>query len=270
MQTKISCLPVSLYKEFFEGRLTIETWSEKAKALGLAAIDINALFIREKSEEDIAEIRKRLSLPVLMVSAYSDFTHPDKAERARVIETAKADMRRAKAIGAAYIRLTAGQHHPEADEAEMLSWARDGFLECAKVSEETGVKILLENHSQPGAWAYPDYVFDTERFLKTWAALSDLPIGVNFDTANAYALGAWEQLLAAVSGRIETVHLNDLSSLSPLGFALVGAGIVPLGEMMEAIYKTGFSGAVCIEEASFTCWDGISRAATFAKELCQK
>lgn len=269
MEKTISCLPVSLYKEFFEGRLTIPEWSKKAKEFGLSSIDINALFIREKSEEDIAAICRELSVPVLMVSAYSDFTHPDESERKKVIETAKADMKRAAAIGAKYIRLTAGQHHPDADEGEMLAWVKEGFGACAETSRETGVTILLENHSQPGAWAYPDYVFDTERFLKTWDALSELPIGVNFDTANAYALGDWKRLLAAVAGRIETVHLNDLTAVDPLGFALVGAGIVPLSDMMDAINQTGFCGAVCIEEASFTGWDGISRAADFAKELCQ-
>ena len=77
MNAKISCLPVSLYSEFFAGERTIPQWSRQAQELGLDAVDINALFLREKSDEEIAQIRKELTLPVLMVSAYSDFTLPD-------------------------------------------------------------------------------------------------------------------------------------------------------------------------------------------------
>ena len=61
MDAKISCLPVSLYKEFFAGDRTIEQWSKQAAALGLDSIDINALFIRDMSMEQIAQIRKALT-----------------------------------------------------------------------------------------------------------------------------------------------------------------------------------------------------------------
>ena len=119
MQANISCLPVSLYSEFFAGERTILQWSQQAKELGLDTVDINALFIREKSEEELAQIRQQLAIPVLMVSAYSDFTLPDPQARAEAVEVAKADIRRAAAIGAKYIRLTAGQAYPDQDDEEM-------------------------------------------------------------------------------------------------------------------------------------------------------
>jgi sugar phosphate isomerase/epimerase len=129
------------------------------------------------------------------------------------------------------------------------------------------LEILLENHSQPGAWKYPDFDFHMDRFLTLWDELKELPISVNFDTANAYALKDWKRLLNAVTGRIATIHLNDLASVEPLAFARVGEGIVPLEEMVRAVYATGYEGPICIEEAGFQGWEGTVKAVEYTCQL---
>ena len=138
------------------------------------------------------------------------------------------------------------------------------------VAQAAGVGILLENHSKPGAWQYPDYNFHMERFLMLWEKLKDLPIHINFDTANSFALGDWKRILDAVAGRIATVHLNDLASVEPLAFTLVGDGIVPMEQMLDAVYATGFAGDLCIEEAAFRGFEGIELAAAYTKNLAKK
>lgn len=270
MQANISCLPVSLYSEFFAGERTIPQWSQQAKELGLDTVDINALFIREKSEEEITQIRQQLAIPVLMVSAYSDFTLPDPQARAEAVEIAKADIRRAAAIGAKYIRLTAGQAYPDQDDEEMCTRVYDCFATCVEVAKQYGVEILLENHSKPGAWQYIDYNFNMEHFLMLWDRLKSLPIHINFDTANAYALTDWKRILDAVAGRIATIHINDLASVEPLKFCLAGDGIVPMDEILDAVYATGFCGDICLEEAAFLGWEGIEKATAYTLELCRK
>lgn len=270
MQGKISCLPVSLYQDFFAGRITIAQWSEKAAQLGLDCVDINALFIREKTVDEIAEIRRKLTVPVLMVSAYSDFTHPQQQARKEALQTALEDMQRAKAIGAKYIRLTAGQAYPEQSDEEMCSRVYECFSVCAEKAKELGIEILLENHSKPGAWQYPDYNFHPQRFLRLWQRLKKLPISVNFDTANAYALGNWQEILAAVAGRIATVHINDLACVEPLTFCMAGAGVVPMEQMLAAIRATGFRGDICLEEAAFLGWEGLEKAVLYTLALTQK
>lgn len=264
---KISCLPVSLYKDFFAGIITIPRWSAEAAQLGLDCIDINALFIREKSVEQICQLRTQLTVPVLMVSAYSDFTLPEDDARQIALETALADMERAAAIGAKYIRLTAGQAYPGEDDEQMCRRVRDCFQVCCQKAQTLGLTILLENHSKPGAWQYPDYNFDLERFCMLWDMLKDLPISVNFDTANAWALGDWERILRAVAGRIATVHINDLSAIQPLTFCMAGAGIVPMKEILDVVYATGFCGDICLEEAAFLGWEGLRQAVTYTLAL---
>lgn len=270
MQGKISCLPVSLYNEFYGGNITIAQWSEKAGQLGLDAVDINALFIREKTLEQIAQIRRQLTVPVLMVSAYSDFTHPDETARRQILETALEDMQRAHAIGAKYIRLTAGQAYPEQQDEDVCGRVYDCFRVCAEKAKELGLEILLENHSKPGAWQYPDYNFHLERFLMLWERLKRLPISINFDTANAWALGDWQRILSAVAGRIATVHINDLASVEPLCFCGAGTGIVEMETMLKAVYDTGFCGDVCLEEAAFQGWEGLEKATAYTLALVKK
>lgn len=270
MEAKISCLPVSLYKEFFDGIRTIPQWSKQAQALGLDCVDINALFIRELSLDQIRNIRSQLTVPVLMVSAYSDFTLPEPSERAQALQTALADMERAAAIGARYIRLTAGQAYPRQDDAVMCQRVYDCFKVCCEKAEVLGLTILLENHSKPGAWQYVDYNFHLEHFLQLWNTLKELPISINFDTANAFALSDWKRILNAVAGRIATVHINDLASVEPLAFCLAGEGIVPMDEILDAVYATGFKGDICLEEAAFLGWEGIEKATAYTLALCRK
>lgn len=270
MEAKISCLPVSLYKEFFAGDRTIPQWSSQAKALGLGSVDINALFIREKSLYEIRAIRSELTVPVLMVSAYSDFTLPDPSARAQALQTALEDMDRAAAIGAKYIRLTAGQAYPGEDDAVMCQRVYDCFKVCCEKAQQLGLTILLENHSKPGAWQYIDYNFHLEHFLLLWDKLKELPISVNFDTANAYALTDWQKILDAVAGRIATVHINDLASIEPLQFCLAGSGIVPMEKIVDAVFATGFRGDICLEEAAFMGWEGIEKATAYTLALCKK
>jgi sugar phosphate isomerase/epimerase len=267
---RISCLPVSLYQEFFSGVRTIPQWSRQAAALGLDSVDINALFLREKSLEEIEALRKELTVPVLMVSAYSDFTLPDEKLREEAVQTALEDIARASAMGAKYIRLTAGQAYPNEPDDVMCQRVYDCFARCVPVAQENGVTILLENHSKPGAWQYIDYNFNMEHFLQLWEVLKPLPICVNFDTANAYALTDWKKILNAVAGRIATVHINDLSSVEPLTFCMAGAGLVPMEQIMDAVYATGFQGDICLEEAAFQGWEGIKKATAYTLKLCNK
>ena len=79
-----------------------------------------------------------------------------------------------------------------------------------------------------------------------------------------------QRILSAVAGRIATVHINDLASIEPLKFCLVGQGIVPMRQILDAVYATGFAGELCIEEAAFMGWEGIEKAAQFTLSLASK
>ena len=55
---KFSCLPVSLYQKFTSGLLDIPAWSVIASEMGLDSIDINAMFFKDLTLEQLVAVRK--------------------------------------------------------------------------------------------------------------------------------------------------------------------------------------------------------------------
>jgi len=234
-QLPVSCLPVSLFQRFFNQEETVLSWASYAAELGLDYIDMNRKCFLDMTVEEAKQAREKLAVPVMMVTTYSDFTNPDSNGLKMAIEDAKNDIKLSAAIGAKYIRLTAGQGYPDQPEHEMVDRIYHCFEECLPVAEEAGIRLLLENHSKPGAWQYPDFDFHFDRMLMLWEKVKELPIGINFDTANGYAVGNWRALVDAFGERIETIHINDLESIIPLKFGCVGEGIVPQTNILRAI-----------------------------------
>ena len=263
----LSCLPVSLFSAFFDRSMDVPAWSEAAAQMGLDRIDVNIRCLLDRDVDAVAAISRQLALPVLMVTTYSDFTNPTEEGRMLAVEQAKLDIRKTAALGASYLRLTAGQSYPDQDETGTIEGVYRCFEACIPDAEAAGIRLLIENHSKPGAWQYPDFNFHFDRMAALWQKLQALPIGVNYDTANAFAVEKWRDLLDLFRGRIETVHVNDLVSVQPLQFCCIGDGIVPLQEQFAAIYATGFNGPICIEEAGMQGLEGIRRSIDFTKQL---
>lgn len=268
--TKISCLPVSLFQDFFDRRLTLEGWASYAAELGMDYIDINRRCLLDMTASQAETARGKLARPIMMVTTYSDFTNPDPAALAAAVEDAKTDIALSAALGAKYLRLTAGQNYPGQSDEGMIERIRRCFEACVPVAQEAHLGLLLENHSKPGAWTYPDFDFHFERMMKLWEALRDLPIGVNFDTANGFAIKEWKAIADAFGERIETVHINDLASVEPLQFALVGEGIVPQIKILAEVFRLGFRGPICIEEAGFRGKEGIADAYQNTKTILRE
>ena len=266
----VSCLPVSLFQEFFDRKLTLTGWAEYAAGLGMDYIDINRRCLLDMTVAQAEETAEKLALPIMMVTTYSDFSNPAPEGLKAAVEAAKQDIALCRALKVKYLRLTAGQHYPDQPDDEVIDRIYKCFETCLPLAQEAGVGILLENHSKPGAWQYPDFDFHFERMLKLWEKMKDLPIGVNFDTANAYALENWRALVEAFGDRVETVHINELASISPLKFGCVGEGIVPQVEILREVYRNGFHGPICIEEACMRGKEGIETAFRNTKNILQE
>lgn len=261
---------MTLFQDFENGSITLPQWSKLAESAGLNHIDINRKCLGTMSLDEVRSQAEACTLPFLMVSTYSDFSNPEAEAREAAVKKAIEDMGYTRALGAQYIRLTAGQYYEEQTDKEAISRIYGCFEVAVKEAEKMGLKVLLENHSKPGAWRNPDFNFHQDRMLALWESLKELPIGVNYDVANAYAVGNWQLLMKTFGDRIETVHLNDLESLIPLRFCLVGKGIVNLKEQVKALKDMGFRGAFSLEEAGMEGRHGVIRAAGNVKRLLAK
>ena len=271
---KLSCLPVSLYNDIFTGKSTVADWIQLGAELGLDAVDFSIKFFPKRDTETIKQTRTALekyNMTPCMIACYSDFTHPDPAQRAQELTDLKADIALAKALGVEFLRVTAGQNHPGTERTAGVQWVTDGFRRALDEAEKHGITLAYENHTKGAPWEYWDFSQPTEIFLEILDALSDTPLGVCFDTANPLVLS--EDVLALleqVVHRIVVVHIFDLREVGVFEPVRVGTGASPIPQVFSRMRQAGYDGWLSIEEASRSGQKGFRQSIAFVQETWQQ
>lgn len=271
---KLSCLPVSFFREIIEGRMSVEAWARMGAALPLDAIDLSILFLPDRSPATVAAMRKGIEAAgtrVAMLTTYPDFTHPDAGQRERELALAEETVAVADGLGAELLRVTAGQAHPETGREEGTRWAVEGLRRLAERTRGSRVRLVYENHSKPGAWTYTDFSEPPEVFLAILRGTADAGLGVNFDTANATAFSPDPvALLEACLDRVVCIHAADTAVRGALKPVLLGTGLAPFAPIFRRLARAGWDNWICIEEASFQGQEGIAKATTFVRRAWEE
>ena len=98
---KLSCLPVTLFKDMINGKSTIGDWAAFAKELGLDGVDLSVLCVKDHTPVCVTAARKALDgedMECVMITTYPDFTNPDELQRERELAFANADVALASAL----------------------------------------------------------------------------------------------------------------------------------------------------------------------------
>ena len=271
---KLSCLPVSLYNDIFTGNSSVADWIQFGAELGLDAVDFSIKFFPERDAESVKQTRAALekhNITPCMLACYSDFTHPDPSQREQELTDLKADIALAKALGAEFIRVTAGQNHPGTERSVGVQWVTDGFRRALDAAEKHGITLAYENHTKGAPWNYWDFSQPTEIFLEILDALSDTPLGVCFDTANPLVLGEDVlTLLEQVVHRIVVVHIFDLREVRVFEPVRVGTGASPIPQVFSHMKQAGYDGWLSIEEASRSGQEGFTESIVFVRKRWQQ
>jgi sugar phosphate isomerase/epimerase len=266
---KFSCLPVSFFGDIQAGRMSVREWASCARQEGLDSIDISIMFVQNHTPVYLRRLAEDLAnerMAITMLTTYPDFSHPDPRQREREMEFARHDIAIAAALGAKYLRILAGQAHPETPVREGISWVVDSFSRLDEVAARHGVVLLYENHSKPGAWKYVDFSYPTNIFLEIFGRISQTGIRVNFDTCNTLAYGDDPMpVLEEVLHKLETIHAADTACKGEFAPVLLGTGIVPFTQIFSRLKKAGFDRWICLEEASQTGREGLAAAVKFVK-----
>jgi len=268
---KISCLPVSLFSEIIGGKIPLAEWFEIASRSGLDGADISMNFIQGHCATYLNSLRKIIKsspLPLVMCTTYPDFTHPDPDQRERELAYVTSDIAVCSELGIPYLRVLAGQKHPDTKIDDGIRYAIDYLRKAAQVADRFGVKLLYEDHAKPGAWDYIDMTFPPELFLRVVDGIWDTSIGINFDTGNIVAFGADPvPIIKKVLPKIETIHVTDMAKYGEFSPVLIGTGVVPLKECFKTLKEGGFDNWLCIEEASNQGIDGVRKATENTRRL---
>jgi sugar phosphate isomerase/epimerase len=210
---KLSCLPVSFFSDIIDGRMSVFDWAKMASSCGLDGLDISILFVPDRSPGKLANLRREIEsigMGIIMVTSYPDFTHPDPVQRQKELILEQQVVETAAALGADFVRVTAGQAHPETSRQDGIAWAIEGLCKLQESTRDFGVTLVYENHSKPGAWDYTDFCEPPDIFLEIVRGTADVGLGVNFDAGNAATFADDPcELLRAVMPRVVTVHASD-------------------------------------------------------------
>lgn len=266
---KLSCLPVSLYDDIFTEKSTVTDWIQLGAELGLDAVDFSIKFFPKRDTETINNTRaalEKFNIEACMIACYCDFTHPDAAQRTQELTDLKADIGLAKALGVKFIRVTAGQNHPDTEREAGVRWVTDGFRRALDEAEKQGITLAYENHTKGAPWNYWDFSQPTEIFLEILDALSDTPLGVCFDTANPLVLGEDVlTLLEKVIQRIVVLHIFDLRAVRIFEPVRVGTGASPIQPIFARLRQAGYEGWFSIEEASRSGRQGFEASIAYVQ-----
>lgn len=268
---KLSVLPVSLFSSISSGEISLAQWAEHAQNLGLDGFDASILFFKNSTPTFLQGIKqemkdRQIHIQPTMVSCYPDFTNPEPMELERQIDYLTRDFALISDLGFKYARVTAGQNHPNLDLQETAKRCVGCFERMIPVSQKYGIEMVFENHSKPGAWPLIDFSFEKEAFLAVYEKMKDLPMSINFDTANAVACGAnATELLETVIDKVKTIHLNDTLTIGSWTPCTIGEGLVDFDSIFAVLNKHKFDNWVCIEEASGKGFPGIDQSVKFAR-----
>lgn len=271
----MSCLSVSLFSAILSGEMTIREYARFCKDLGLDGFDLGLIQFKNHTPTYIEQVKRDIAeegIPLVMVTTYPDFTHPDALQREREFDFLMHDIALASAIGAKFLRITAGQAHPDTSEEEGIKWTVEYFRKAAPISDKYGISLVYEDHSKPGAWNYMDFSNPPHIFLKIADQIKDTSIGINFDTANILVAGEEKTIdvLDQVVDQVKTVHVAETGTKGKMDPVPLGSGIVPFCDIFRYLKSKNFEGWLCIEEWGNKGTDGVKEAVDFVKETWQE
>lgn len=270
---RLSCLPVSLYADFVAGRRTLGDWFRMAAGLGLDGADLSVSHVTSRAPAYLDGVRREAQeagVEIVMLATYSDFTHPDAAERARQVEGVRDWIEAGARLGVSYLRLTAGQNHPGVSEDEGLDWASTGLTACLDDAAAAGVRLLYENHVRGAVWTNNDFTQPAERFLEVVRRTAGSDLQLLFDTANCLALEDDPlDVLRQVQDRVGAIHLSDIRRAGAFEPTVIGTGAAPIEALLRIMVERGYDGWISIEEGSRSGDSAFATAVTFADQAWQ-
>jgi sugar phosphate isomerase/epimerase len=271
---KFSCLPVSLYADISAGHRTLADWFRFAAELGLNGADISVAHLESRDRDYLTGLRRQaetagVKIPIMVT--YTDFTHPDAAERKRQTNSLKQIIDAAAPLGISYLRVTAGQAHPGVTRDDGIGWAVEGLTACLDHADDMGITLTYENHTIGYGWSHYDFSQPAEIFLEIVQRTEGSGLRILFDTANPLARSEDPlAILEAVKHRLAIVHVRDIRQAGSFEPVVIGTGSSPVRAIFERLHELNYTGWISVEEASRTGEDGFRQAIPYTMALWEE
>ena len=283
-EPRISVFPKCWFDDFVAGRRDYEQWIRNAAGLCGEGIEHYDGFMRSEAEI-VAAIRAcgETAQPTSMMCFSPDFTHPDRAERARQVERQKAAIDLTVRFGARHCRTLSGQRRPEISREQGIAWTVEAIERSLDYAEKRDVVLCLENHYKDSTWRYPEFAQGEDVYLEVLARIPSPRLGVQYDPSNA-VVGGYDPIafLDKVLPRVVTMHASDRSLAKgatlddlkeadgSLGYSTTlqhgetGKGLIDYDAIFSRLAAAGFAGWISVEDG-MNGLDEIARSVDFLK-----
>ncbi len=170
---KLALYGVSYNGLFYKGSfLTLEEVIEKAVQMKYDGIEIEAkrpqsspLDLDKEDRERLKGLAEEKKIEIPVVAAYNNFTSPVLIHRENELLMLREQIKLARDLGARIVRVFAAwggwtmrdgkgiydmvlrYEYPDVTRIEQWKWCKDCLRESAKVAEDYGITLALQNHS---------------------------------------------------------------------------------------------------------------------------
>ncbi|HVQ15661.1 MAG TPA: sugar phosphate isomerase/epimerase family protein [Vicinamibacterales bacterium] len=283
VQPRISVFPKCYFDQLCRGDMEYSSWIRSAATLGAEGLEHYDGFIRGRTA-DVVSLMTDTGQTSSMLCFSPDFTHPDRAERARQIERQQAAIDLAVTLGTRFCRTLSGQRHQGLTRSDGMARTVEGLLRAMEYAERRDVVLCLENHYKDGTWQYPEFAQPEEIFLEILDRVDSPRLGVQYDPSNAL-VGGYDPIrfLEKVLPRVVTMHASDryltpgatidelrhsdgtIGYSDKLRHGETGQGLIDYDAIFRILAGAQFSGWISVEDG-VNGLEELQRSIAFLKQ----
>jgi sugar phosphate isomerase/epimerase len=227
----------------------IEEIPRRAKAYGFDGVELrvadDGLHLKPGASADevrrVADLFGEAGVPVFALCGYASYASADPKQVRANQDLTRRLIGIAAALGAKAVRSYGGKVEPPGDRAGAAGRIAAALKPLAKEAADRGVTVAIETHT---AWSRGA---DLAPILD---AVDSPGAGAVFDMNNSFAdAGEWRDTYQRIRRRIAYCHVKDdyCGADGKRRHVLLGAGDLPLGEILAQLKRDGFAGYLSYE-----------------------
>ncbi|MGD0694270.1 MAG: sugar phosphate isomerase/epimerase family protein [Terriglobia bacterium] len=240
--------------------MTMEDFILKGVELGLHGVDITGYWLKSQEPAYLASLRHfafKQGMPFSGAACGASMVHADKAKRASVLEEIKKWVDATDALGAAHLRIFAGELPQGATVAQGIDWTVEVMKPACDYAGQRGITLGVETHE--GITQSADATLEIMRRVDSPYA------GVNLDITNFLADSdedQYKQIEACVPSATHT-HIRDRFGNSH--------HLIDLDRVWQIFARGGYKGYMSAEyEGEEDAMIAVPRLMDQIKALCRK
>jgi len=223
-----------------QAALPLEAVMRKAARLGFDGITLAAkrphalpLDLSAEDRARIVETAAELGLEIPCIAGYNDFCHPAAFDREINLAYTIECIKLARDVGAPIVRTFAsgmGDYHQGASTGQQIQWTIALAKEAARVAEDMGVTLVIQNHSPIGNDIYNVLQIVEGVGSPAYKAAIDCPLLASSEVDYAEALRACKKVMAFTTAGDSRPYVGPIARVAGGQVLTRRSLMVPLGQ----------------------------------------